>query len=152
MSKGKDLNYWMVCWVFTPFSSFTVLDWNGDGMTDVYAVYSVEIRNPSHISDRLWMGQTSDYNFLALQCVSPFSNQNFLGLRAELHGFWGVQCREIRKGESYGIQNDATMIFGLGNHTRIDSLVLYWPGGEKQILTKLENQFELPDQFTTMLP
>ena len=57
------------------------------------------------------------------------SNINGVGARVELHGSWGVQIREVRAGESYGIMNSFRQHFGIGSETTIDKLVVKWPSG-----------------------
>ena len=57
------------------------------------------------------------------------SNINGVGARVELHGSWGVQIREVRAGESYGIMNSFRQHFGIGSETTIDRLVVKWPSG-----------------------
>ena len=41
----------------------------------------------------------------------------------------GVQVREVRGREGYGIMNSLNAHFGLGAVTRIDRLVIRWPSG-----------------------
>jgi hypothetical protein len=53
-----------------------------------------------------------------------------------------MQMREIRSGESYGIQNSLTAHFGIGTSTSIDSAVIHWPSGTIDHLDDLNaNQF-----------
>ena len=58
-----------------------------------------------------------------------------MGARLELYGPWGLQIREVRSGESYGMMNSFTQHFGLGTATQIDSLVIRWPSGQVETVT-----------------
>jgi hypothetical protein len=44
------------------------------------------------------------------------------------------QTREVRAGSGYQSQNDMRLHFGLGDATRVDSLVVVWPDGVRQVL------------------
>ena len=48
-----------------------------------------------------------------------------------------VQLDEIRSGGSYLSQNDLRLHFGLGSHDRMDKVQVFWPSGEKEVLTNL---------------
>jgi hypothetical protein len=48
-----------------------------------------------------------------------------------------VQLDEIRSGGSYLSQNDLRLHFGLGSHDRMDKVEVFWPSGEKEMLTNL---------------
>ena len=77
-----------------------------------------------------------------VQLKGRTSNPNAIGARLELHGDWGVQLREVRAGEGYGIQNSLTKIFGLGDSTSISKLVVRWPSGIiEEILAPDADQF-----------
>ncbi len=58
------------------------------------------------------------------------SNINGIGARVSLIGPWGVQIRDVKAGESYGIQNTLTQHFGTGAVTSIDQVSVTWPSGE----------------------
>ena len=61
--------------------------------------------------------------------VGSNSNVDAIGSRLELYGPWGIQTREVKAGQSYGIQNSLTQRFGTGTESHVDSLVIYWPNG-----------------------
>ena len=64
-----------------------------------------------------------------MRLVGTSSNVNGVGARLELHGSWGMQIREVRAGESYGITCSLNKYFGLGSADSIDKLVVKWPSG-----------------------
>lgn len=113
-------------------------DLNHDGFLDVYASYGSWVQNsPSTPQDRLWINEGNSNHFVAFQLTGVNSNKSAIGARLELYGDWGLQVREIRSGESYGINNSLSQHFGLGSHTTIDSLVIRWPSGIRQTETNL---------------
>lgn len=130
-----------------PFSSnkiqsFSVGDLNQDGFLDIYAGYATGLNSPSSTRDRIWLNEGNDNNFLNLQLKGTQSNINAIGARVELHGAWGVQIRDVRSGEGYGLVNSYTQHFGIGASTQVDKIVVKWPSGNvDEILNPAINQF-----------
>ena len=133
---------------FTPIldydllNSFAIGDLNSDGFLDLYAGFGIGFNNPSaENEDVLLLNDGNDNNYLTVSLNGIQSNADAIGARLELYGQWGVQVREVRSGESYGICHTAQQTFGLGQATTIDRLVVKWPSG-------LEETFEdlLPNQ------
>jgi hypothetical protein len=109
--------------------SYAIGDLNNDGYLDIYGGYAEIYTNPSDIDDVLWMNNGGDNNYLSVNPVGNESNKSGVGARVEVYGPWGMQIREIRSGESYGIQNSMNAHFGLGQNESIDSLIIRWPSG-----------------------
>lgn len=125
-----------------PYSNYTITshaigDLNNDGFLDVYGSYCDIYNSASTRNDKLWMndcpnqGNTNHWVKFNLVggAVPGMSNKNGVGAIVKIYGPWGVQVREVRSGEAYGIQNSFTMHFGLGQNTQIDSTVVIWPSG-----------------------
>jgi len=88
------------------------------------------------------MNDGNSNNFLTVTLDGTVSNINGIGARIELYGPWGIQIREIRSGEGYGIQNSLNAHFGIGSATQITRLVVKWPSGVvNEILNPAPNQF-----------
>jgi hypothetical protein len=113
-------------------------DLNGDGFLDVYTTYCNLYITPSTSRwDHLFMndgpnqGNTNHWIkfYLTGGAMPGYSNKNGIGAIVKIYGPWGVQVREVRSGEGYGLQNSFTMHFGLGSNTQIDSAVVIWPSG-----------------------
>lgn len=105
-------------------------DLNHDGHIDIYASYCDLYNNPSSRNDKLWMNDGVDgNNFITFQCEGTTSNINGIGAILKIYGPWGVQIREVRSGEGYGIMNTFDAHFGLGTATTVDSLHVIWPSG-----------------------
>jgi hypothetical protein len=116
-----------------PINAYGVGDLNDDGRLDLYASYC-EMWTSSGVSDKLWMNTTSNSNhYIMFDLVggaqNGMSNLNGIGAIVKIYGGWGVQQREIRSGEAYGIQNSFCVHFGLGMYTSVDSVVILWPSG-----------------------
>ncbi|MDQ3109973.1 MAG: FG-GAP-like repeat-containing protein [Bacteroidota bacterium] len=118
--------------------SFAVGDLNNDGFMDMYASYcNLYITPSSSRNDRLWMndcpnnGNTNHWVKFNLTggATTGMSNKNGIGAIVKIYGAWGVQVREVRSGEGYGLHNTFTVHFGLGTATQIDSVVVIWPSG-----------------------
>jgi hypothetical protein len=113
-------------------------DMNNDGWLDVYASYCNLYNSPSSSRrDRLWMNEEAlngnnnhwiKFNLVG-GAVNGFSSRNAMGAIVKIYGPWGVQVREVRAGEGYGIHNSFTVHFGLGQNTAIDSMSVQWPSG-----------------------
>jgi hypothetical protein len=122
--------------------SYAIGDLNQDGFLDIYGGYANIYTNPSNIDDALWINEGNDNNFLTFRLTGTESNRPAIGSRLELYGPWGVQIREVRSGESYGIMNSLHAHFGLGTATEADSVVVYWPSGQTETFGPIPaNQF-----------
>ncbi|MFT6706093.1 MAG: hypothetical protein ACJATF_000917 [Flavobacteriales bacterium] len=127
--------------VDTPFDnnemeSCAIGDLNNDGHLDIYAGYAETYNNPSNIEDVLWLNDGNDNNWFKAHLVGTASNLDGIGARVEIHGPFGMQVREVRSGEGYGITNTAIPHFGLGTFDQIDHVVVKWPSG---IVDVIEN-------------
>ena len=115
--------------------SLSVGDLNKDGHLDLYASYGNGYVNPDYGNpDRLWMNDGNDNNWIAFDLNGVMSNINAIGALVQIQGDFGVQIREVRSGESYGITNSHTMHFGLGANESVDSVVIFWPSGETTVI------------------
>ena len=66
------------------------------------------------------------------------SNRNAVGARLVLYTAESIQTREVHAGEGYGITNSLTQHFGLGTLEKVDSLVINWPSGTREVYTEIE--------------
>lgn len=122
--------------------SYAIGDLNHDGYLDIYAGYANLYTNPSNIDDILWLNTGGENNFFSVRLEGTISNRNGIGARVEIYGNWGVQVREVRAGESYGIMNSMQQHFGLGENETVDSLIVRWPSGHVDVHENLAaNQF-----------
>ncbi|MFS4494148.1 Ig-like domain-containing protein [Maribacter sp. 2308TA10-17] len=122
--------------------SFSVGDINHDGFLDIYAGYANGLNSPSSTRDRIWLNEGNSNNYLNIQLKGTQSNINGIGARVEVYGAWGIQIRDVRSGEGYGLVNSFTQHFGIGVNTQIDKIIVRWPSGiVDEILNPSANQF-----------
>ncbi|WP_306643649.1 FG-GAP-like repeat-containing protein [Sanyastnella coralliicola] len=119
--------------------SFGIGDLNRDGFVDLYASYgNIYVDADGNNPDRVWMNETNDNNWVVFDLEGIISNQNAVGAKVKIYGDFGVQVREVRAGESYGIVNTFQLHFGLGDVTEIDEVVIEWPSGMETVITDPE--------------
>lgn len=116
------------------FNTLATGDLNHDGYLDLYTAYQIPYNQPSSVPDKLWMNNGGSNHFLKVNLRGVQSNRAGVGARIEIHGEWGIQVREVRAGESYGISNSLTQHFGLGQNTIIEYLVVRWPSGTVDVV------------------
>ncbi|MEL6667967.1 MAG: FG-GAP-like repeat-containing protein [Bacteroidota bacterium] len=111
-------------------------DLNNDGTLDLLCGFSNGLIGEGSSDDMLLLGVSNDNHYLRVRLEGSSSNTNGIGARMEIYGDWGMQIREMRAGESYGIMNSLTDHFGLGSHTSIDRLIVKWPSG---VISRIDN-------------
>lgn len=114
--------------------SYALGDLNTDGFIDIYAGYAQVFNQPTGISDDLWLNDGNGNHFFSLRLRGVQTNKDGVGAKIYLYTPQGLQLREIRSGEGYGISNALQAHFGIGTQTTIDSVVVFWPSGIKDIL------------------
>jgi hypothetical protein len=117
----------------TTFDIYRVLslaqgDLNHDGKTDLYTSYE------TGVSDRVWMNEFEVGNHLDVYLFGSSSNLDGVGVKIISYTKNWTNIDEVRAGESYGVMNSLTKRIGYGQIERIDSLVVLWPSGKKQVL------------------
>jgi len=128
------------------FGSFSLGDLNHDGFTDVYASSVIPFNNPDpNKEDILFLNQGNSNHFIGLRLTDPEKNRSAIGAMATLYGPWGIQVKEVRGGEQYGVSNSHSIVFGLGQAVAYDSLVIRWPD---KVVEKF-NELEI-DQYHTL--
>jgi len=99
-------------------------DFNNDGYPDV-----VTCNDFPETSD-LWLNSGGNgHHYLKVSLEGRVSNRDGIGSRIELYGGEQMQSRFTICGESYLSQNSQRHIFGLGETSMIDSLIIKWPSG-----------------------
>ena len=105
-------------------------DYDNDGDTDLLVV---NLNGPPDLlhntgRPRHWLG---------LRLRGREGNRDALGARVRLHGGALVQTREVQRAVGYLSQSDPRLLFGLGEEPEVDSVVVRWPGGRRQVLRGL---------------
>jgi hypothetical protein len=106
-------------------------DYDNDGDLDVLVVNhggpAVLLRNES----------VSTGHWLKVRLEGRRSNRMGVGARIRLVAGERVYVRQVGAQASYLSQNDLTEHFGLGAAFEADSLVMFWPSGIRQVLTRV---------------
>ena len=76
-------------------------------------------------------------NTLTVKLLSQSGNTDGLGARVTAYIGDTVISREIRS-VSGAVQGEPSAYFGLGNSTRVDRIVVTWPGGEQQEMSNVD--------------
>ncbi|HWX39771.1 MAG TPA: CRTAC1 family protein [Blastocatellia bacterium] len=82
-------------------------------------------------------------NWINIKAIGARGNRDALGARVKVTAGDLVQVKEIYSGGSYISQNDTRLHFGLAKKTRVDSIEVRWPSGEKTEVIRdvVVNQF-----------
>lgn len=121
---------------FDDVTSFALGDSNQDGFIDVITEYNNFFESKSK-STKLFRAVPNGNHYISFSLNGIVSNKNGIGAKLMLYGIWGKQTRIIKSGTGYGITNSLTARFGTKDVTEIDSLVVHWPSGVKEVFTEL---------------
>ena len=77
-------------------------------------------------------------HFVNFRLVGTKSNRDAMGARVRIVAAGVSQIREIAGGGSYLSQSDLRANFGLGQATRVQTVEISWPSGQKQAFHDLE--------------
>ena len=77
-------------------------------------------------------------NWLAIKLTGTKSNRDGIGARILLTLENETRLGEVQSAASYLSANDLRVYFGLGEKTRVDQIIIYWPSGIKQTLNDIE--------------
>jgi hypothetical protein len=102
-------------------------DFNNDGFIDVLT------QNSGPVGDRLYNSIPNGNNYVKISLNGTESNKEGIGAKVLAYGPLGVQRRDIKAGESYGITNTSNAYFGLGQTTSLDSVIVEWPFGIRDV-------------------
>ncbi len=102
-------------------------DINNDGFFDLLT------HSYAPIGTQVWQNTGIGGNYLKVKLEGVISNRDATGVRLELYSGANKQYRYTLNGEQYVSQNSQWQIFGLGSDTHIDSLVIKWPSGWRDV-------------------
>jgi hypothetical protein len=134
--------------------SFGIGDLNHDGWLDLYASYGNGYVTPdSQHPDKLFINNGGTNNYIVFDLEGTLSNRGAVGAVVEITGPFGVQIRDVRAGESYGITNTSLCHFGLGTATAVTEVKIYWPSGIVNVIENPAiNQYHTVVEATCLLP
>jgi hypothetical protein len=105
----------------------SVFDYDQDGWVDVL------LRNYEQPA-QLLRNSGGEAHWVELKLVGTRSNRDAVGARVTLVAGGRRQSREVHAGSGYLSGSSLVQHFGLGGATRIDSIEVAWPSGERSRL------------------
>ena len=78
----------------------------------------------------LYRNDLSERNYLRLKLSGTSSNASGIGATATLYKDGQSQARRVRTGSSFLSQSELILTFGLGQESKIDSVIVTWPSGK----------------------
>ena len=103
-------------------------DYEGDGHLDLAVADSV---GPT----RIYRNDGNAKHWLHVDLIGTQSNRFGIGARIEIVVLGNRQVREVSASAGYLGENSITAEFGLGFATAIDSVIVTWPTGVRQVVT-----------------
>ncbi len=104
------------------------------------------INDPAILLENTSEQQKSKNHYIRFDLKGKYKNQAPYGARLKVYSQGWVQTQTLLSGRGYLSQPEATLHFGLGNHSTIDSVEVIWPDGSRQS----QYEFKL-DQLQTLV-
>lgn len=116
--------------VATALNSFgsATLDFDNDGRVDIVIANHVTTASENEFLKNIG----AENHWLNLRLQGTVSNRAAIGTRVEAFAGDWRRVDEVRAGSGYNSQNSLTLKFGLGQHDKLDSLLVFWPSGIKE--------------------
>lgn len=136
-------------------------DVNNDGFVDLMIANCKNNSLDGQNSNALYLNTPNDNHWLQVKLEAFALNTSAIGARlrakAIIDGEAVWQMRDIQAQSGYAGQNSLTVHFGLGDATQVDSLEIYWPSGEIQLLENIGvdevlSLVEMPTLTTSPVP
>ena len=112
-------------------------DYDNDGDLDVVVAVVNDVVPPEGYA-LLYRNETpADNRWLKVRVEGSTNNRDGFGTHVRVTAGGRSWIREIGGGSSYLSQNSSVAHFGMGNHATVDSLIVTWLGGEREIFTDI---------------
>ena len=112
-----------------------VFDMDNDGDLDLLVINQKPVLNyPVNSQTHLYRNDAAKGNWLKVALKGIDSDTHGIGSRVEIVVGKIKMIREIDGGSSHLSQNSTIAHFGLGAATAVDSVIVTWTGGKKQVL------------------
>ncbi len=114
-------------------------DYDNDGDLDLLVINQIaQLSYPVPSITKLYRNDSANGNWIKISLEGVQAEMHGLGSRVEIVAGKKRMMREVDGGSSSHLsQNSVILHFGLGNSTMIDSVIVRWTGGEKQVLTNI---------------
>jgi hypothetical protein len=141
--KGKFIDVTQNSGLASPISNrgaaYTDIDNDGDldlivNHSKMPEFYMINARQNIHVFKN---NNSNENHWIKIKLNGVVSNKDGYGARVEAFIKKRKLIREIDGGSSHASINSSIVHFGLGKFSKIDSLVVYWPGGKKQVFSQL---------------
>lgn len=114
-------------------------DVNNDGAMDLAFANCKNSATSDELPNSLLMNAGNANAWLKLKLTGVSTNRDAVGARirarAVIDGVPTWQLRDIQAQTGYAGQNSSTVHFGLGDAAKVDTLIISWPAGNRQIFT-----------------
>ena len=98
-------------------------DFNHDGSVDI------ALGNWGETGLQLFRNEIKGGNWIKINTKGTISNRSAIGSRLYVYHNGMMQMDEVMAGSSWASQNSLTLHFGLGEASKVDSLMIRWPNG-----------------------
>ena len=105
-------------------------DYNNDGFPDIV---SHKIGNHAIVL----AGIPNENHYLKIRPQGVNVNRDAIGAVVKVYHTGGVEMDVVFCGDKYLSQNSRHLHFGLGTSAQIDSVVVQWPGGSKEVFAEV---------------
>jgi hypothetical protein len=75
-------------------------------------------------------------HWIAFKLIGTHSNRSAIGAEVVLEAGLLRQRRVIDGGSGFASQNDRRLHFGLGSREWVDRVMIYWPSGTQQVISR----------------
>ena len=115
-----------------------ISDYDNDGKLDL-AVANVVLPGEEDGSSRLllYRNENQSGNWIKIKLQGHQSNRDGCGSMIKVVSNGEDWIQELQSGSSYLSSHSGVIHFGLGEHTVVDSLIVFWPGKQKEIFHDL---------------
>jgi hypothetical protein len=117
-----------------------IFDLENDGDMDLLVVNQKPVKDsPDSSYTRLFRNDIADGHYLKVSLQGIEAESQGIGSRIEVVTDKVRMLREVDGGGSSHLSQNSTIAhFGLGNSSRVDSVIVTWTGGNQQVLTDIE--------------
>lgn len=117
-------------------------DVNNDGFLDLAVANCKNSTSAPEPANSLMINAGNDNHWLKVKLEGVSTNRSGIGARLEaravINGVATWQMRDVQAQSGYAGQNSLIAHFGLGDATTVDTLIVHWPAGNRQIFTNVE--------------